>query len=134
MISLIGDGIIQCIVAEIGFSETAFVIPTSGQHRVVRYFSPEIDPFCRHATIATGVFLGETEGDGTYILETAVERFLFPFAFGMGCVKRLLYRLSPNTSQLKRDWLMRPLPYSDGGVTTSTCRFGPPKLMQEPGT
>jgi len=67
------DGIMQGIAAEVGFSETAFVIPTSGQHRVVRYFSPEIEvPFCGHATIATGVFLGETEGDGTYILKTAV--------------------------------------------------------------
>jgi PhzF family phenazine biosynthesis protein len=29
-------------------------------------------PFCGHATIATGVVLGETEGDGTYRLATAV--------------------------------------------------------------
>jgi PhzF family phenazine biosynthesis protein len=67
------DGIMQGIAAEVGFSETASVILTNGQHRVVRYFSPEIEvPFCRHATIAAGVFLGETEGDGTYILKTAV--------------------------------------------------------------
>ena len=66
-------GIMQSIAAEVGFSETAFVEPTNGQHRVVRYFSPEIEvPFCGHATIATGVLLGETEGDGTYILKTAV--------------------------------------------------------------
>jgi len=50
---------------------------------LLNHISPEIDPFCRHATIATGVFLGETGGHGTYILETAVERFLFPFAFKM---------------------------------------------------
>ncbi len=29
-------------------------------------------PFCGHATIATGVLLGGTESDGTYILKTAV--------------------------------------------------------------
>jgi predicted PhzF superfamily epimerase YddE/YHI9 len=29
-------------------------------------------PFCGHATIATDVVLGETEGDGTYRLATAV--------------------------------------------------------------
>jgi PhzF family phenazine biosynthesis protein len=29
-------------------------------------------PFCGHATIATGVVLGENEGDGTYRLATAV--------------------------------------------------------------
>jgi len=66
-------GTMQSIAAEVGFSETAFVKPTNGKHRVVRYFSPEIEvPFCGHATIATGVLLGETESDGTYILKTAV--------------------------------------------------------------
>lgn len=64
--------IMQSIAAEVGFSETAFVKPAKGQHRDVRYFSPEIEvPFCGHATIATGVLLGETEGNGTYILQTA---------------------------------------------------------------
>lgn len=66
-------GTMQSIAAEVGFSETASVKPTNGKHRVVRYFSPEIEvPFCGHATIATGVLLGETESDGTYILKTAV--------------------------------------------------------------
>ena len=61
------------IAAEVGFLETAFVAPTRGVHRVVRYFSPEAEvSFCGHATIATGVVLGETVGDGTYVLETAV--------------------------------------------------------------
>ncbi len=61
------------IAAEVGFSETAFVAPARGEHRVVRYFSPEAEvSFCGHATIATGVVLGETGGDGTYVLETAV--------------------------------------------------------------
>jgi PhzF family phenazine biosynthesis protein len=63
----------QQIAAEVGFSETAFVVPTSGQLRIVRYYSPEAEvSFCGHATIATGVVLGEIEGDGTYRLETAV--------------------------------------------------------------
>ncbi len=35
--------------------------------------SPEMEvPFCGHATIAAGVVLGETEGDGPYRLATAV--------------------------------------------------------------
>jgi PhzF family phenazine biosynthesis protein len=39
----------------------------------VRYFSPEAEvSFCGHATIATGVVLGEAEGDGTYELSTAI--------------------------------------------------------------
>ena len=65
--------VMQRIAAEIGYSETAFVAPTIGQNQTIRYYSPEMEvPFCGHATIATGVVLGETEGDGTYRLATAV--------------------------------------------------------------
>ena len=63
----------QRIAAEVGFSETAFVAPVIGSHRIVRYFSPEAEvSFCGHATIAAGVVLGEAGGDGTYLLDTAV--------------------------------------------------------------
>lgn len=66
-------GDMQRIAAEVGYSETAFVAPTGGKTRTIRYYSPEMEvPFCGHATIATGVVLGETEGDGTYRLSTAV--------------------------------------------------------------
>ncbi len=65
--------IMQRIAAEVGFSETAFVAPRTGYDRTVRYFSPEAEvSFCGHATIATGVVLGEASGDGTYRLATAV--------------------------------------------------------------
>ncbi len=63
----------QRIAAEVGFSETAFVVPAVGIDRTVRYYSPEAEvSFCGHATIATGVVLGETHGDGTYQLATSV--------------------------------------------------------------
>ncbi len=62
----------QRIAADVGFSETAFVAPASGNDRVVRYFSPETEvPFCGHATIATGVALATAEGEGVYRLNTA---------------------------------------------------------------
>ena len=65
--------VMQRIAADVGFSETAFVAPASGRERTVRYYSPEAEvSFCGHATIATGVVLGETEGDGIYQLATAV--------------------------------------------------------------
>ena len=65
--------VMQQMAAEVGFSETAFVAPISGFDRTVRYYSPEMEiPFCGHATIATGVVMGEREGDGTYRLATAV--------------------------------------------------------------
>jgi PhzF family phenazine biosynthesis protein len=62
----------QSIAAEVGFSETAFVAPGVGSDRIVRYYSPLAEvSFCGHATIAAGVVLGETSGDGTYRLSTA---------------------------------------------------------------
>ena len=61
----------QRIAASVGFSETAFVVPKRGSERTIRYYSPEAEvAFCGHATIATGVLLGELEGDGTYGLDT----------------------------------------------------------------
>lgn len=74
----IGDALpdgdtMQRIAAEVGYSETAFVAPARGKDRTVRYYSPEGEvTFCGHATIATGVVLGEAEGDGTYRLTTRV--------------------------------------------------------------
>jgi PhzF family phenazine biosynthesis protein len=63
----------QGIANEVGFSETAFLAPDSGSDRVIRYFSPQREiPFCGHATIAAGVALGESDGDGIYHLATPV--------------------------------------------------------------
>lgn len=63
----------QRIAAEVGYSETAFVAPSSGRERTIRYYSPEAEvSFCGHATIATGVALGAAEGDGIYRLASAV--------------------------------------------------------------
>jgi len=71
--SLPDSGTMQRIAAGVGFSETAFVAPSVGADRTVRYYSPEAEvSFCGHATIATGVILGETGGEGTYRLATAV--------------------------------------------------------------
>ena len=63
----------QRIATEVGFSETAFVSPTTGFERTIRYYSPEAEvSFCGHATIASGVALGDAGGDGTYRLSTLV--------------------------------------------------------------
>jgi PhzF family phenazine biosynthesis protein len=71
--TLPGDDEMQRIAAEVGYSETAFVAPTRGVDRTVRYFSPEVEvTFCGHATIAAGVALGDADGDGVYRLHTRV--------------------------------------------------------------
>lgn len=62
------DAEMQRIAAEVGFSETAFVVP-AGQAWRVRYFSPEAEvPFCGHATIALGAALAWQHGDGVFPL------------------------------------------------------------------
>lgn len=65
------DATMQAIATEVGYSETAFLAPLSGPAREVRYFSPaaEVD-FCGHATIAAGVVLGRSDGEGVYRLAT----------------------------------------------------------------
>ncbi|MBX6372286.1 MAG: PhzF family phenazine biosynthesis isomerase [Acidothermus sp.] len=67
----------QRIAAEVGYSESAFLLPHAGGESEsavvaefdVRYFTPEVEvPFCGHATIASGVVLGERYGPGRYLL------------------------------------------------------------------
>lgn len=74
----IGDALpapadMQRIAADVGYSETAFVAPTAGATRTIRYYSPLAEvSFCGHATIATGVMLGRLSGPGDYRLDSAV--------------------------------------------------------------
>ncbi|HEX8864792.1 MAG TPA: PhzF family phenazine biosynthesis isomerase, partial [Lentzea sp.] len=62
----LSDDEMLVIAAKVGYSETAFVLPSGkGREFDVRYFSPKAEvPFCGHATIATAVALAERIGDG----------------------------------------------------------------------
>lgn len=63
----------QRIAKEVGYSETVFIAPQTGDQRTARYYSPEAEvSFCGHATIAAGAVLGLTGGEGTYRLATTV--------------------------------------------------------------
>src|SRR4051812_9026181 len=67
----LGDAEMQRIAADVGYSETAFVLGVNGDELDVRYFSPLAEvPFCGHATIATGVAWGERNGPGALMLHT----------------------------------------------------------------
>lgn len=64
------DEEMQHTAKEVGYSETAFVVPRAG-HFDVRYFSPLAEvPFCGHATIATAVALAERDGTGPLLFKT----------------------------------------------------------------
>lgn len=63
----------QSIAADVGYSETAFLIPHTDVENSyqIRYFTPAAEvAFCGHATIASGVVLGREYGDGVYELST----------------------------------------------------------------
>jgi len=86
----------QEIASKVGFSETAFVAPNSGNKRTVRYYSPEAEvPFCGHATVATGVALGQKSGSGTYIFETTVGDIPVEVSNSNGEIKAALTSVEP---------------------------------------
>jgi PhzF family phenazine biosynthesis protein len=61
----------QRIAADVGFSETAFLVRRDDGDLDVRYFSPRAEvPFCGHATIAAAVAHAQRHGPGTLRLHT----------------------------------------------------------------
>ncbi|RKR92332.1 PhzF family phenazine biosynthesis protein [Micromonospora pisi] len=59
------------VAAEVGYSETAFLIPVGDAEFDVRYFSPLAEvPFCGHATIATAAAYAQRHGAGRMRLNT----------------------------------------------------------------
>ena len=70
------DEEMRWIAADIGYSETAFLVgrdDDDGEPRYrVRYWSPAAEvPFCGHATVATAVALAERDGPGSIVFDTA---------------------------------------------------------------
>jgi len=72
----VDDAAMLAVAAEVGYSETAFVLPGAEPRTfAVRYFSPLVEvPFCGHATIATAVALGERIGAGPLVFDTPAGR------------------------------------------------------------
>jgi PhzF family phenazine biosynthesis protein len=69
----VGADEMQAVAAEVGYSETAFLVPLAPAEGrfAVRYFSPQAEvPFCGHATIASAVAWAERYGTGAMTLET----------------------------------------------------------------
>ncbi|MGW6546811.1 PhzF family phenazine biosynthesis protein [Streptomyces massasporeus] len=65
------DAVMLATAAEVGYSETAFVVDPGDGTLDVRYFSPLAEvSFCGHATIATAVAHAERHGTGRLHLRT----------------------------------------------------------------
>jgi PhzF family phenazine biosynthesis protein len=106
----LSDDEMQRVAAEVGYSETAFVTPSQGRDRTVRYFSPEAEvAFCGHATIAIGVALGRAHGDGAYRLNTSVGEVLVDVTMDDGVREAALTSVEPKSSAASAELLRQTL-------------------------
>jgi PhzF family phenazine biosynthesis protein len=98
----LADDEMQAIAADVGYSETAFVVDSSGadRHRyALRYFSALAEvPFCGHATVATAVALAERHGVGALAFDTPVGEILVETVAGDGGITAAL-RSVPTSSE-----------------------------------
>ena len=71
----LSDDAMQRIAADVGYSETAFLLPRADGELDVRYFSPLAEvSFCGHATIAAMVAHARRQGPGDFVLHTQAGR------------------------------------------------------------
>ncbi|MET8754826.1 PhzF family phenazine biosynthesis isomerase [Streptomyces sp. NPDC004667] len=88
--------------AEVGYSETAFVVPRQDGAFDIRYFSPKAEvPFCGHATIATAVAHARLHGAGDLLLHTQAGPVPVTTSVGPdGDVTATLVSVEPRTEDL----------------------------------
>ena len=97
------DATMQRVAAEVGYSETAFLLPGADPGEVaVRYFSPLAEvPFCGHATIASAVAHAERHGPGPLRYATPVGPVEVRTEVGAdGVVTATLVSVPPRTAHL----------------------------------
>ena len=71
----LSDDAMRRIAADVGYSETAFLLPRADGELDVRYFSPLAKvSFCGHATIAAMVAHARRQGPGDFVLHTQAGR------------------------------------------------------------
>jgi PhzF family phenazine biosynthesis protein len=86
------DARMQQIAAEVGYSETAFLL--AGDR--IRYFSPIAEvPFCGHATVASAVVLAERDGPGERTFVTPVGEVVITTVRGADAVMRASFTSVP---------------------------------------
>jgi PhzF family phenazine biosynthesis protein len=101
----LGDTEMQRVAAEVGYSETAFLLPGGEGHFQVRYFSPKAEvPFCGHATIATAAAYAERHGPGVLHLNTRAGLVeVFTKVRADGATTATLISVEPQTKPISAD-------------------------------
>ena len=97
------DAAMLAAAAEVGYSETAFLLPTDRDRVMdVRYFSPLAEvPFCGHATIATAVAYAERHGAGDLTLNTRAGTVpVHTAAAAAGALTATLVSVPPKSEEL----------------------------------
>src|SRR5687768_14358685 len=91
------DAARQAVAADVGYSETAFLVHgADGIH--VRYFSPLAEvPFCGHATIATAAAYAERFGLGPLRLHSRVGVIEVETRVGVDGLAATLRSVPPHT-------------------------------------
>ena len=111
------DSTMLAVAAEVGYSESAFLLPRGDGRFGVRYFSPLAEvPFCGHATIATAVAHADRFGTGPMLLDTrSGEVAVSTVVDGAGRVTATLTSVAPRSVPLDdgdRDRLLAALRWS----------------------
>ncbi|WP_372787730.1 PhzF family phenazine biosynthesis protein [Paraconexibacter sp.] len=66
------DARMLAVAADLGYSESAFLLPRADGSLAIRYFSPRAEvPFCGHATIAAGAAWADEHGPKSITLATS---------------------------------------------------------------
>lgn len=107
------DDEMLAVAAEVGYSETAFLIPREPGWFEVRYFSPLAEvPFCGHATIASAVAYADRHGHGTLrfdtpagLVEVTTKSALHTVPSSDGHSTATLISVPPRTKDLSPDLL-----------------------------
>jgi PhzF family phenazine biosynthesis protein len=98
----VNDADMQRVAAEVGYSETAFLVARGDEEFDVRYFSPKAEvPFCGHATIASAAAYAERHGPGTLRLDTRAGTVEVSTKVGAdGVVTATLVSVEPRTEAI----------------------------------
>jgi PhzF family phenazine biosynthesis protein len=114
------DAQMLAVAADVGYSETAFLVPRGNGAFEVRYFSPLDEvPFCGHATIASGVALAERDGPGRLTFDTKAGRVDVTTSVSADTPTATLVSVAPRTVDLADDdrrVLLAALRWSEGDL------------------
>lgn len=125
----LNDSEMLAIARDVGYSETACVVPIDSTTIRVRYFSPVAEvAFCGHATVATAVAMADRDCPGELDLATLAGLIrVTTAASGSGMVATLtgISRVTPSGRKSSRPRSDTPVCLRRAGLASASSRTGP---------